>query len=257
MSTGKVAVGVALLLALGGKKKRTLPPFSGRKPGSADLPPGEPEEPLDGPVEPPPKPAGALPLQVVWTQLMAPDPTPGRGYQIRKGDMALGGEGVFARALRKVLGRPPTPSERLDYYQAGTRVRTSWLLYATDEVPGSTRVTVQGLDGTLVDGSITAAFLPMHDPWAIAVGANQLPRRLIRFTRQVITQGPNQGQRKVLPLVNWIELSHSATRTYGALYLPEADCIAGGLAITASPECDWPQPLWDSAGLARLDWKAS
>jgi len=213
----------------------------------ADDDPDEPPEvPTDPISDPPPPPA--MSLGEVYGSLVTPDPTVGRGYRIVQGDKLFGADGIIARALKDAYGRIATAAERTAYYQALTRVRANWVLYATDEPPGIQRVSVQGSQGQLVYGSVTAALLPVNDPWPESTVQSALPRRLIKFARQM--QGNN---RVVVPVADWQNLAHGV-RTYGTLMLPPLSCVGLGPGALANPQCDWPAQLWGAAGVAQGAW---
>lgn len=211
----------------------------------------DPVAPPDTPVvvvDPPPPPPPGITLQSVWGALMSASPEPGRGYQVKAGDVLLGASGLIAMALQ-AGGEAATAAARTAYYQATTRVRSNWVLYATDQPPGVERVSVTGQDGATVTGSITAALLPVNDSWGASVQQGQLPRRLIKFARQ--WQG---NSRVVVPAPGYQGFMHGGARTYGTIFFPSLSCIGKGPAAIQDATCDWPVLLWTAAGQAQGSW---
>ncbi len=282
MAKGKGIILLALgALMLGGKKSAAEPvtttgelplPGGGQQPGEEPTPtPGEEPTPgivvppiqvvfpipqpqptpgvvFPGPGEPIPQPVDVTPLQI-FNSLIKPTPQPNAAYKVKAGDTLLGPNGICARAILAGSGEEATSAERYAYYEACSRVRSNWMLYATEPVNNPVEVTDE--NGDTVAGSITGAFFKMHDSWPGALAEDELPSRLIGFTR-------NQNLQPV-PLGGWQERAHGqakTTRQYGTLWLPDLACVTYGPDVFTNEQCDWPPSLFEAVGLDRMGWTA-
>jgi hypothetical protein len=197
-----------------------------------------------GGAPPPPNNAGTLPATL--TSLTSPTPRMGAAYQVRDGDVLLGPGGIVGKALVSE-GLANTAQNRTRYLQAMTRVRSNWVLYATDGTSSQVDdATVTDSSGQTTKGDITAAMLRMHDSWGDAAAAGELPNRLIKFTRQV------SGNNKVpVPMQGWQQRAHggaATARVYGRLWLPPALAMNQGPLAFQNAAYDWPVQLWLAAG---------
>ena len=278
MAKGKaIAIGVGLLLLMSGKKADAKLPEPGKQPDEEPKPGEDPtpgEEPTDpaiqvifvpgeepehpapdiepifpGPDQPLPPPPTVTPI-AVFNDLVKPTPQVNAGYFVKTGDTLLGPNGIAAQAIKAATGQTPTGSERFAYYQAITRVRSNWMLYASQAVNNPVEVTDE--TGATVAGSVTAAFYKMHDSWPSSMTDNDMPNRLIGFSR-------NQNLQPI-PLGDWKSLAHGiakTTRQYGCLWLPDLACVDFGPDVFTNALCDWPPSLWEALGLGRMEWTAA
>ncbi len=291
MAKGKGLILLALgAMMMGGKKSTGLQtgelplPGGGGAPGGGGQPlPGEdpaPEEPLPGeepiapldvqvinviqpiptgpfgpigpifpgPEQPIPEPIDVTAIQV-FNSLIKGTPQPNAAYKIKQGDTLLGSGGIAAQAILAGSGQVATPAERYAYYEAITRVRTNWMLYATTAANNPVNVTDENND--TVAGTVTASFFKMHDTWPGSMQEDDMPARLIGFSR-------NQNLQPV-PLGNWTERAHGtakSTRQFGTLWLPDLACVDFGPDVFTNEQCDWPPALWEAVGIDRWDWGA-
>ena len=280
MAKGKGLILLALgAMMMGGKKSAPvttlgeLPLPGGQPPQPGEVPPGEEPTPdpfvvppiqavfpipvpqpipgvvFPGPGEPIPEPVDVTPLQI-YNSLITGSPAPNSAYAVKSGDTLLGPNGICARAILAGSGQVATSSERYAYYEAVSRVRTNWMLYATEPVNNPVEVTDE--NGDTVSGSVTSAFFKMHDTWPGSLVEDDLPARLIGFTRNSNLQP--------VPLGNWKERAHAgakSTRLFGVLWLPDLACVDFGPDVFTNAQCDWPPSLFEAVGIDRMDWGAA
>lgn len=222
-------------------------------PQTGDLPdPGEPDEPDKPDVDPNVNiPPAATPL-ATFASIVKPTPIPGAAYQVVKGDIFGGANGIVARALTVGLGRIPSQAERSQYYKTMTRERTNFSLYGVQDKTGA-KVLVTGDDGQSVTGSITSAMLKMHDSWSDAMEEQEMPVRIVGFNRGPKNPNkPNAVQGGVQPITGWQNMIHGLPRAYGVVMLPGMHCM-GVANPFADESCDWPPQLFTSLGITRKD----
>lgn len=235
---GIVALALYLLLRGGGKQPKPFDP-NVVQPG-VNKPPEPP---------PPPEPGDAPDPLEVWQPLVAPEPTVGRGYRIRKDEVFYGSDGIVARALTKALGRVPSTDERVAYYRAIGRVRSNWRLYGTLRGAKTGDVeafNVRNADGEIVEGTITGALLPWHDSWPLSLADGRLPRRLIDWRRK--------GDGKLRAVPDAAEIAASGNRLFGVVWLPPLDAMQAGVETTYRADLDWPGELYAAAGTTWEEW---
>ena len=199
-----------------------------------------------GPEQPIPVAPTVAPIQI-YNSLIKPTPQTNAGYCIKPGETLLGPNGICAQALKNTTGQTPTSEERYAYFEAVTRVRTNWLLYAGESVNNPVEVTDE--TGATVDGSITSAFFKMHDSWPASLNEDELPARLVAWAR-------NQNLQPI-PVGGWQNIAHGpakTTRKLGCLWLPDAGCVNFGPDVFTNALCDWPPDLWDALGIGRMEW---
>jgi hypothetical protein len=244
-----VGAGALALLFLWGRKAKAKAkaPDVTVFPGTIDMPPSVtpdipagpiidiPEAPdIDVPVFDIDPTAGELPMQI-FTGLLSDFPRANAGYRIRIGETA---RGIARRVLQFELGRDPTKSEWGDYYQALTRSRTNWKLYATKSDNKIDRVSVTDEMGQTTRGTIKAAFNLVNDNWNASMQAAELPRRLIAWTLG--------SKKQAQPRKGWRDFGHGVPpRQLGVLWLPDIDCVGLGNGVFTSAACDWPAQLKD------------
>lgn len=136
----------------------------------------------------------------ILAQSTRSEPTQGYLYQVVQGDSP---GGVAARALGVPHGDPAVAP----YLRCMVNIRWNWFLSATSAPEGA----YYAVEREGVWGQIGAAFLPVNESVAGAVGVGRLPQRLIRWTR-----GPNGEVFALSELANNIV----GARTWARIFLP-------------------------------------
>lgn len=142
-----------------------------------------------------PEPGPKKPSDVL-TDLLSTTPALGKYYMIKNGDVALGGQGVLAKALNAALPGAGTSANRLALLKLMTSPGT-W----NRDLYGRTKNTNNWPAYTNNEGqNLGAAWLPRHQSAISKIAAGKMPQRNISLTGSKLGSGSSYALLWIPPL---------------------------------------------------------